>query len=70
MYSSSRAETGIETQPHTDHHIVLLKGTCRVLGRPLHAGGSVYVPAGLEHSVKAGVWGCTFVSIESVNRAV
>ena len=54
----------------TDHHLVVLKGTCRVLGRPLQAGGSAFVPAGLDHSVKAGAWGCTFFFLESTDRKV
>jgi quercetin dioxygenase-like cupin family protein len=54
----------------TDHHIVVVDGTCRVLDRRIHAGGSVYVPAGIGHAVKAGAWGCTFFSVESVNQAV
>ena len=47
-----------------DHHIIVLKGTCRVLGRSIHAGGSAYVPAGIDHSVKAGAWGCSFLSFD------
>ena len=54
----------------TDHQIIVVDGTCRVLGRRLHAGGSVYVPSGTDHSVKAGAWGCTFFSVESLNRAL
>jgi quercetin dioxygenase-like cupin family protein len=54
----------------TDHHIAVVDGTCRALGRRIHAGGYVYVPAGIDHSVKAGAWGCTFFSVESVNQAI
>jgi quercetin dioxygenase-like cupin family protein len=53
-----------------DHHITVVKGTCQVLGRPLRAGGYVYVPAGMAHSVKAGAWGCTFFSVASDTRAI
>jgi len=54
----------------TDHHIVVVDGTCRALGRRVQAGGYVYVPAGIDHSVQAGAWGCTFFSVESVNQAL
>ena len=53
-----------------DHHLTVVKGTCRVLGRRLGAGGSVYVPAGMLHSLEAGAWGCTFFSVTSATRAV
>lgn len=53
-----------------DHHITVVKGTCRVLGRQLGAGGYVYVPAGMAHSVKAGAWGCTFFSVGSATTAI
>ena len=53
-----------------DHHLTVVKGTCRVLGRRLGAGGSVYVPAGMLHSLEAGAWGCTFFSVTSTVRAV
>ena len=53
-----------------DHHITVVKGTCRVLGRQLRAGGYVYVPAGMAHSVKAGAWGCTFFSVASATTAI
>ena len=54
----------------TDHHITVVKGTCQVLGRRLRAGGYVYVPAGMAHSVQAGAWGCTFFSVGSATTAV
>ena len=53
-----------------DHHITVVKGTCRVLGRSLQAGGYVYVPAGMAHAVKAGPWGCTFFSVASATTAI
>jgi quercetin dioxygenase-like cupin family protein len=53
-----------------DHHITVVKGTCRVLGRPLRAGGYAFVPAGQAHSVKAGAWGCTFFSVASATTAI
>jgi quercetin dioxygenase-like cupin family protein len=53
-----------------DHHITVVKGTCRVLGRRLQAGGYVYVPAGMAHSVQAGAWGCTFFSVGSDTTAI
>ncbi len=54
----------------TDHHITVVKGTCQVLGGRLKAGGYVYVPAGMSHSVKAGAWGCTFFSVASATTAI
>lgn len=54
----------------TDHHITVVKGTCRVLGRRLTAGGYMYVPAGMAHSVQAGAWGCTFFSVASATTAI
>jgi quercetin dioxygenase-like cupin family protein len=53
-----------------DHHITVVKGTCRVLGGQLRAGGYVYVPAGMAHSMKAGAWGCTFFSVASATTAI
>jgi quercetin dioxygenase-like cupin family protein len=53
----------------TDHQITILRGTCRVLGRQLHAGGSAYIPAGMAYSVKAGTWGCTFFSVTTNTTA-
>ncbi len=52
----------------TDHQIVVVKGTCRVLGRQLHAGASVFVPAGLDHSLRAGAWGCSLYSVHTATR--
>jgi len=53
-----------------DHHITVVKGTCRVLDRQVRAGSYVYVPAGMAHSVKAGAWGCTFFSVASATTAI
>ena len=68
-----QAEPGTELRwsiLEADHHLTVVKGTCRVLGRRLRAGGSVYVPAGMLHSLEAGAWGCTFFSVTSATRAV
>ena len=68
-----RLEPGTELRwdHHTsDHHITVVDGTCRVLGRRIQAGGYVYVPAGTGHSVTAGAWGCRFFSVDSVNQDV
>jgi quercetin dioxygenase-like cupin family protein len=54
----------------SDHQITVVQGTCRVLGRQLHAGSYAYIPAGMAHSVKAGAWGCTFFSVASSTTAV
>ena len=53
----------------TDHHILVMRGTCQVLGRRIEAGASAYVPAGFEHTVKAGAWGCTVLSLDGTNAA-
>ena len=68
-----RLEPGNELRwdiQETDHHITVTEGTCRVLGRRIQAGGYAYVPAGTDHSLTAGAWGCTFFSVESSTRAV
>jgi quercetin dioxygenase-like cupin family protein len=54
----------------TDHHIVVMSGCCQVLDRHLHAGGSAFVPAGLDHSIRAGAWGCTFASVRSTHWSI
>jgi quercetin dioxygenase-like cupin family protein len=54
----------------TDHHVTVVDGTCRILGRRIHAGGYAYVPAGTDHAVKAGAWGCTLFSVESVDQDI
>ena len=48
----------------TDHHIVVVAGTCRILGRRIEAGGSAYIPAGMDHSLRAGTRGCSFLSVD------
>ena len=68
-----RTEPGAELrweQHDADHHIVVLKGSCRVLGRQLHAGGSAYIPAGVDHTVTAGARGCTFFSLDSTDEVL
>ena len=65
-----RAEAGAERRwehHEADHHIVVVAGSCRVLGHQVYAGASAYVPAGTDHTVKAGVWGCTFFSLASTH---
>jgi quercetin dioxygenase-like cupin family protein len=47
-----------------DHHIVVVSGTCRVLGRRISAGGTAYIPAGVDHTLAAGAWGCSFFSVD------
>ena len=51
-----------------DHHIVVVSGTCRVLGRRICAGGTAYLPAGIDHTVAAGAWGCTFFSVGTADK--
>jgi quercetin dioxygenase-like cupin family protein len=67
------ADTGAEFRwdsRDTDHHITVVKGTCKVLDRRLTAGGYMYVPAGIAHSLRAGAWGCTFFSVASATTAL
>jgi quercetin dioxygenase-like cupin family protein len=54
----------------TDHHILVMRGTCQVLGRRIEAGASAHVPAGFEHTVKAGAWGCTVLSLDGTSEAL
>jgi hypothetical protein len=51
----------------TDHHVLVMRGTCQVLGRRIEAGASAYIPAGVDHTVKAGAWGCTVLSLDRAN---
>jgi quercetin dioxygenase-like cupin family protein len=51
-----------------DHHLVVTRGTCRVLGRQLHPGASVYVPAGTPHTIRAGAWGCRLFSVQTAHE--
>jgi quercetin dioxygenase-like cupin family protein len=68
-----RLEAGAELrwEAHdADHHIVVVVGSCRVLGRQVRAGGSAYIPAGIDHTVKAGAWGCTLFSVDSTHEVI
>lgn len=53
-----------------DHHIIVMSGTCRILGRQIHAGASAYIPAGMAHTIKAGAWGCTVLSVDTATVTV
>jgi hypothetical protein len=53
-----------------DHHIIVMTGTCRVLDRQIHAGASAYVPAGMAHTLRAGAWGCTVLSVDTATVTV
>ena len=55
--------------PDTDHHIIVMRGTCQLLGRRIDAGASAYIPAGFDHTVKAGAWGCTVLSLDGTSGA-
>ena len=66
------ADAGAELSwaDHTaDHQITVVRGTCRVLGRQLHAGSYAYIPAGMPYSVKAGARGCEFFAVASATTA-
>ena len=62
------AELHWDDEGHTDHQIVVTRGTCRVLDRQLHPGASVYVPAGVAHTIRAGAWGCRFFSVHTAHQ--
>ena len=55
-------------QSGTDHELVVTSGSCRVLDRQLRPGASVYFPAGVAHSVRAGAWGCKLFSVHTIHR--
>ena len=59
----------VDDGPH-DHHIVVTRGTCRVLDRQLHPGASVYVPAGTAHTIRAGSWGCRLYSVQTAHKEI
>ncbi len=67
MQAEAGAEVRWDNHP-ADHHIIVTKGTCSVLGRHIKVGGSAFVPAGIDHAVKAGAWGCSFFSLDSVHE--
>lgn len=69
MHADAGAELRWDARA-VDHHIVVVSGTCRVLGRRISAGGTAYVPAGTDHTVAAGAWGCTFFSVGTADKAV
>ena len=59
-----------DDEGQTDHQIVVTRGTCRVLDldRQLHPGASVYVPAGVAHTIRAGAWGCRLCSVRTTHK--
>ena len=43
------------------HHILMLHGTCDMVGQTLPAGSYIYIPPGVAHAVdNVGPEGCTF----------
>ena len=66
------ADAGVElswADHTTDHQITVVRGTCRVLGRQLHAGSYAFIPAGMPYSVRAGARGCEFFSVGTATTA-
>ncbi len=58
-------DAGAENPEHTHHgahhHILMLSGSCRMVGRDLPAGSYVYIPPGVPHAaVNDGDEACTF----------
>ena len=60
MHARAGAELGSHVHPAVAHHMWIMEGGCRVLGREVGPGGYVYVPAATEHAISVGPWGCTF----------
>ncbi len=51
---------GAHTHRVNHHHIWVIDGHATILGRDVHAGGYVHVPAGVEHDLDcATTGGCT-----------
>jgi quercetin dioxygenase-like cupin family protein len=67
MHAAAGAEVRWD-QHDADHHIIVVSGTCRVLGRRIEAGASAFVPAGIAHTVQAGAWGCSFLSLDTASK--
>ncbi|MDQ1490458.1 MAG: hypothetical protein QOD57_3736 [Actinomycetota bacterium] len=60
MHARAGAELRAHHHPDTAHHMWIMEGGCRVLDRDVGPGAYVHVPAGCEHAVSVGPWGCTF----------
>ena len=59
----SELAEGAENAEHTHygahHHIVVLSGSCTMIGRELDAGSYIYIPPGVAHGVTdVGEGGC------------
>ena len=64
------AELHSDGHGDTDHQIVVTRGTCRVLDRRIHPGGSAYIPAGMTYSVRAGAWGCRLFTVQTAHTEI
>lgn len=60
MHARAGAEIRSHLHPDSGHHMWIIEGGGRVLGRDVGPGAYVYVPAGFEHAISVGPWGCTF----------
>ena len=60
MHARAAAELRSHLHPDIAHHMWIMEGGCRVLDRDVGPGAYVHVPAGCEHAVSVGPWGCTF----------
>jgi mannose-6-phosphate isomerase-like protein (cupin superfamily) len=60
MHARAGAELGAHVHPDIAHHMWIMEGSCQVLGQEVGPGGYVHVPAGTEHAISVGPWGCTF----------
>ena len=65
MHARAGAELRAHVHPDVAHHMWIMEGGCQVLGREVGPGGYVYVPAGTEHAISVGPWGCTFFFVYS-----
>lgn len=60
MHARAGAELRSHLHPDISHHMWIMEGGCQILDRDVGPGAYVYVPAGCEHAVSVGPWGCTF----------
>lgn len=60
---SIEAGGNLNTHVHraSHHHMWVLAGTCRVLGRDLGPGSYVHIPSGVDHGIEAPDGRCDFL---------
>ena len=61
MQMDPGAQNAEHTHAGAHHHILMLTGTCHMLGRDVPAGSYVYIPPDVAHAaVNEGTEACTF----------